>query len=311
LKGKPSWNRSIAGCNVFSLKVRFNASQLASLLLFLSGWDRQPVWLVMDRTNWKFGSTHHNLLIISVQIGDTAIPLIWKALGKAGNSSSEERIALMKTLLRFMDKSLIKGLLADREFIGEKWLSWLQEEGIGFVTRLKGNMVTTLENGGTITLAKLFADLRENTHSTVRNLRLGKHLCFDIQAKRTSKGLVITGSHGLYNETGEPVNIYRKRWTIECGFACLKRKGFNLEDTHLIHAQRLETLMGIVAIAFAWTLRIGLAACTPKRKNHGYNANCRFTIGKQLLVYAMRSLEKFLDSINCLFQGGELNHAVV
>jgi hypothetical protein len=35
---------------------------------------------VMDRTNWKLGSTDLNLLVLGVALGDVVLPLIWKVL---------------------------------------------------------------------------------------------------------------------------------------------------------------------------------------------------------------------------------------
>lgn len=279
----------------------------------LAGRSEQPLWLAIDRTNWKFGKTPHNLLVISAQVGDTSVPLVWKALDKSGNSNGEERISLMQTLLGFLDKSRIKGVLADREFIGENWFGWLQEQGIPFITRVKGNMIATLEDGGTIALDRLFSGLREGGCSDLITARLGK-LTVQLQAKRTAKGLVIVACHRM-EPTGEndpqPVNLYRKRWTIECAFACLKRKGFNLEDTHLLHAERLETLMAIVVIAFTIMLNIGMVLPEPPRKKHGYHANCRFTIGKQILTYAANSAEKLLNTITSPFRNPSVNKTVV
>lgn len=292
--GQRSGHPITVGYSVFSQKVTFDAGQLAHLLLFLARWNGEPLWLAMDRTNWQFGETDHNLLVISAQVGDTAVPLIWKALGKAGNSNAQERIALMQRLLRFLPKNKIAGLLADREFIGETWLGWLIGERIPFVTRLKGNMIARCADGSTLKLSQLYRQLREGGHSTVQVVTLGKALTLSVQAKRTSKGLVIVACDELEQELTEPVNLYRRRWKIECAFACLKRKGFELEDTHIAEAKRLETLMGVVAIAYAWAFIIGMLAPNPVIKTHGYPANCRFTIGKHMLIHAANFTEKIM-----------------
>jgi len=291
--------------------VRFEAGELARLILFLARWDGQPLWLAMDRTNWEFGETDHNLLVISAQIGDTAVPLLWKALGKAGNSNADERIALMQKLLCFLPKEKIAGLLADREFIGEKWLGWLIRQNIPFVTRVKENMIARLEDGATLKLLQLHRQLREGSHSTTQVVKLGKELRLNIQAKRTTKGLVIIACHGLEQELAEPVNLYRKRWKIECAFACLKRKGFELEDTHLTHAGRLETLMAAVVIAYAWAFIVGMLAPQPKTKANTYTANCRFTLGKHALIHAANFTEKIMSLTVYAFAVLGVNHAVV
>jgi hypothetical protein len=269
---------------------------LARLLLFLAQWDGQKLWLVMDRTHWEFGKTNHNLLVISAGLGDTAMPLIWKALDKDGASNAGEAVALMKRLLMFLPALQIAGLLADREFIDQGWMAWLQKQGVPFVIRIKQNTLATLEKGSTIPVSRICARLREGQCSAIYPVTLSKGARVGVQGKRTSKGIVIVVCSRM-PPGAEPVNLYRRRWKIECGFACLKRKGFELEDTHLIHADRLETLMGIVAIAFAWALAIGLLHPKPAIKKHGYPANCRFTLGKQTLIHAMNFTEKIMKLI--------------
>jgi hypothetical protein len=304
-------HRSTGGYSVFSQSIRFESGQLARLLLFLTQWDGSPLWLSIDRTQWEFGKTKHNLLVISAHVGDTAVPLMWRALNKDGASNAGECIALMKRLLVFLPAVRIAGLLADREFLGEKWMAWLQQQHIPFVIRLKKNLLTRLENGGTQSLASLCAGVRTGAYGKRHRVTLGKGLPVGVQGKRTSKGLVVVAFSGAWPGEAEPVNLYRKRWKIESGFACLKRKGFELEDTHLVHADRLETLMGIVAIAFAWALAIGILAPNPKRKKHGYPANCRFTLGKHSLIHALNFTEKIIKLITYAFTITNVNGGVV
>ena len=53
----------------------------------------------MDRTHWQFGETDINVLVIGICQEKTCIPIVWTLLGKAGNSNTEERIALMERFL--------------------------------------------------------------------------------------------------------------------------------------------------------------------------------------------------------------------
>ncbi len=54
-----------------------------------------PYRLSLDRTNWKFGSTNINILMISVCYNGVGIPLIWSMLNKRGNSNEKERKELL------------------------------------------------------------------------------------------------------------------------------------------------------------------------------------------------------------------------
>lgn len=244
-------------------------------------------------------------------MGDTAVPLVWRALAKAGNSNADERISLMERVLALVPTTKIAGVLADREFIGERWLAWLMERGIPFVTRMKETMIATLPDGRSLPLKRLFRSIGSGCPSMLYTVTLSGGLTLQVQAKRTINGLVIVATHGLESCAAEPVNIYRKRWRIECAFACLKRKGFELEDTHLIHADRLERLMAVVVIAYAWAFIIAECLPPPTIKNHGYLANCLFTLGKHTLIHALQNTEKITKLIAYAFNLLGVNHPVV
>ena len=49
---------------------------------------------------------------------------------------------------------------------------------------------------------------------------------------------------------GSAIRTYAYRWEIETFFSCLKERGFNFEDTHMIDLQRVKKLMALLAIAF-------------------------------------------------------------
>ena len=71
--------------------------------------------LCLDRTNCKIGRKQINLLVLAVATRRYRVPLIWTVLGKTGNSSTKERIALMKRYLDLFGAESIKSLLANRD----------------------------------------------------------------------------------------------------------------------------------------------------------------------------------------------------
>ncbi len=56
--------------------------------------------LILDRTNWKWGKRDINILLLSVAYKGIGIPLFWSVLDSAGTSSTSERIAILKKLLK-------------------------------------------------------------------------------------------------------------------------------------------------------------------------------------------------------------------
>jgi len=94
--------------------------KLVSRFIFGILLEKENLILVMDRTNWKFGNTNINILMLGVCYKNMAIPLIFKMLYKHGNSDSAERIDLMSKFIEWFGREKIDCLLANREFIGYK-----------------------------------------------------------------------------------------------------------------------------------------------------------------------------------------------
>jgi len=81
-------------------------------------------------------------------------------LDKRGNSDTRERIALIQKFIDRFGKECIKGILADREFIGKDWFNWLLKNKLSFVIRIKNNTLTTNSKGLAIDIDALFYDLK-------------------------------------------------------------------------------------------------------------------------------------------------------
>jgi hypothetical protein len=66
--------------------------------------------LTMDRTNWKWGKSNINILILGIAYQGTAIPIYWDLLDKRGNSDTTEKIAwydfLSCTVIKIRDGNI-------------------------------------------------------------------------------------------------------------------------------------------------------------------------------------------------------------
>lgn len=92
----------------------------------------QQLKITIDRTQWR----DKNVFVISLIWDKRAIPLYWQLLDKKGSSNIEEQKSLIKPVLElFKDYEII--ILGDREFGSVKLGSWLCEQQVKFVFRVK------------------------------------------------------------------------------------------------------------------------------------------------------------------------------
>lgn len=231
---------------------------LARLLVHLFPVGEGPWYLTLDRTNWKFGKTEINFLVLGIAYQGMALPVMWTVLDKAGNSDTEERTALLQRFVKQFGQTRIQALLADREFVGGHWFAWLQAQGIPFHIRLKRN--TLLPNAWNVPMRAdvLFGSLKPGQPSRLQGRRPAWGCFVHLSALRLDDGdLLLIASSGAPPQAA--FAAYARRWEIETLFGALKSRGFNFEDTHLTHPDRLGKLLALLALAFAWTYRTGQA----------------------------------------------------
>src|SRR5690606_36658473 len=91
----------------------------------------------IDRTEWHFGKTPINILMASLVYQGTAFPLVWIMLGKAGSTSGAEQRGLLRKLFLVVEPERLRVVLADREFIGRPFMSYLSAHGVGYGLRIR------------------------------------------------------------------------------------------------------------------------------------------------------------------------------
>ena len=265
----------------FFQHVRLDGDVVARLIICLLDL-KGPKLLALDRTNWKLGKTDINFLVLAIVTRRFKVPLMWSLLGNSGNSSTRQRKKLIRRYLRVFGASSIEALLADREFIGDKWLDFLAENNVPFVVRLRENMHIHTEDGRRFQLRSLLRKRRKGQWKgwlggmahTPKNL-------FRFQGKRIKGGELIWVATNI-DAPKNTLKLYRKRWGIECLFADAKTRGFNIEDTHITDPHKLATLLTIVALAMTWAYRCASQAMGRQgipKKAHKRRATSWFRVG--------------------------------
>ena len=246
----------------------------------------KPFVLAMDRTNWDFGTTPINILMISVMFKGVGIPLIWTLLPGAGNSHTDARTGLLDQLFKTYPDLKIASLTGDREFIGEAWMRYLDSHKIPFVLRLRENQHVVREGFATLTIAHIARNLQRGKSMILKgSCRLGQHVADTSPRVRLVILRLKTGELLALACSGRPrqaLDRYRCRWTIETLFGNLKTKGFNLEDTHITNAEKLSTLLCVLALSVALAVKTGAGMAKLKPiplKKHGRKAWSVFALG--------------------------------
>jgi len=208
----------------FFREFEVNYLSIAHFVLDFFGLSKQPVYLSLDRTNWKFGKANINIFMLGIVHKGIALPLLWSLLDKRGNSNAGERISLMETYIKWFGKENILGVLGDREFIGDIWFEFLLELEIPFYIRVKHNLISSNARGQEVKLSSLFYHLRPGEQEVLIGKRkIGKHKLY-LSALRLNDGeLLIVATNQCPIDA---IKKYALRWEIETLFGCLKTRGF-------------------------------------------------------------------------------------
>lgn len=233
---------------LFTIKQKHLAPLVLSMLP-----QKNNLTLALDRTNWKLGRTHVNFLVLALCYRGLAIPLLWSVLGKAGNSNTDERIDLIDSLLELVSLEQIALLVADREFIGKRWLADLEQQQIPYLVRIRSNaLIGSSERARPA--AMVFASLGVGQKQVLKKKQwvYGQRV-FIVGLRLKSELLIVATNLSAKRALAH----YGQRWEIETLFAALKSRGFDLEATHVCSRERLDRLFAVVALAFTWAYVVG------------------------------------------------------
>ena len=246
--------------------------------------------LIIDRTNWKLGKTHLNLLVLSIVYQGIAIPIYWVSLDKAGTSHTDERIySVVKSIYR-IGKHRIAGILADREFIGSQWFAWLKSNNINFTIRIKQNMLVGrfIDDQRPTPVHSLFRQLKNERRKYLKQQFYLGGVPVYLAASKAPNGQLLIVATSRYNRLA--LKNYKRRWEIETLFGCWKSKGFRLEDTRMTDKHKIENLVSVLVIAFCWVYLVGIKQASNKplpTKSHGRKSQSLFRYGYDILRQAV------------------------
>jgi len=226
------------------------------LIVWLENWPADTeLTLLLDRTevNDRF-----NILMLAVAFRGRAIPLTWDILDHEGSCSFAEQRRLLDRIEPHLPAFALISLMGDAEFRSRELFTYAIDRGWDFALGHKGD-------------AHIF---RTDTQTWQRLDSLpvppGKPLYLE--------SVLLTKNHPFgplnliafwdaedecvrYRFTNRPANGFTLRWTrrrswIEGLFRDFKSGGFQLQNTRLEHADRLDHLLLVMAIAMLWFVAI-------------------------------------------------------
>lgn len=287
---------------------------LGITLLIIKLTDMQSnVYLALDRTNWKIGRKNINVLYIGLILPNGIfIPIMWELYNKRGNTSEEERSEFIKRFLGVwrVHKDLNITLLADREFIGKNWFSFLKKAGFSLVIRARwqdywkevslscGKLIPKLER-------YIFRKINKQGFFQVPITLNGQQFYYTVllnsakRKKKKDKWMVLITDKANIQWIKQS---YPMRWSIEVFFYHCKTNGFNLEDLNLSKPLKAQLMMGVTALGYVLSIINALKNNQLRKvkkqffkaKNKSYNRVSLFRLGYDLLKNSIHSLADFI-----------------
>jgi len=270
-------------------------------------------YLIMDRTDFSIGERWVNLLVIGVEWHGIFIPLTWKDLGERKSSNTAERLEVLDQLLAWWKASglplPILQVIADREFIGQQWISALIKRELLFVIRMKSNLKLPawlhgqLKNRA-VSLKAMARYMKINGLQQMEVAIKGTHmvnLMLMPQEHANAKEDFVLLLANL-EDWKEVQQAYRHRWPIECCFKHMKSNGFNLEDINLEGDHKVNLMFAILTMVYVLAVQEGILK--------GYHENIKIityadgTKGPEesLFRYGLFYLKQKVQNLNELVQ---------
>lgn len=297
--------------------------QFVCILVIRTFCQSPDCYLLLDRTNWKYGKIHINLLVIGLLYRDVFIPLVWLDLGHAGNSNCKQRLALLDKLIDIWSLSGVPmpqlHIAGDREFIGFAWFKGLEKRGIKFVMRIRANFKIELWHKGKIKDRKLAlkviqrylsASCKTYVEAVLMSELIVKLTVFDNDSSRGKAAHIFLMTN--MDDMTESSKFYRKRYKIEICFKHLKKSGLRLEELSVQGQHKIDLMFAVLTLIYLMAIQKGIIHfenVEPQKMNIFYDpkpfiapAKSVFMQGFEILLAEVFSFEEFIQAIDELIQ---------
>ena len=228
---------------------------------------RDSITVAMDWTEFDADDQATIMLSLLSHHG-RATPLIWLSIDKATlkNRRNGYEHQVLRRLAEVLPANVRVRIVADRGFGDQKLYRLLTEAlRFDFVIRFRGNIQVTAASGETRKAADWIgaggrARTLRDASVTGDNYRVGTVVC--VHAKDMKEPWCLAASSAEEIPSARAlINLYARRWGIECGFRDAKdlRFGMGMGSMHVSTPERRDRLWLLCALAVALLTLLGAA----------------------------------------------------
>ena len=215
--------------------------------------------LIMDCSKVGF---HHRILTVSIAYKKRALPLIWSVhRGRKGHVGYTQQLDLLEQIAALVPEETEVTLLGDAGFESVHLLNWMKAHGWHFVIRHPGKNQVCWDGQNWVKLGEI--PIQEGETRIIGWVQLTeKHKAGPFWltihwAHGEDEPWFLIADHPPKSRQRRPIQLYGVRMWTEEMYGDMKGHGFDLEDTHLLHADRISRLVLAVCIAFVWLITLG------------------------------------------------------
>lgn len=244
------WISRVLGNELIDIKQVM--APFASEVLERSAEDGRTIVVMIDQS--KINDAHQ-MVMISLRMGERALPLAWHVKKTQGAIGFCEQKDLLEAVVALLPSSAYVTLMGDRFYGSPALIDWCREHGWGWRLRCRQDLLVFDAEGGETTLADCFSrGERMLTNVMLTKKRALTNIAM-LQEESHAEPWIIALSDP---PTKWRAHDYGMRWGIEAMFSDYKRRGFNLEDSQIERTDRLDRLILVLSLAFYWAVSTGM-----------------------------------------------------
>jgi hypothetical protein len=227
----------------------------------------QTIVLMMDQSHIN---DVNEVLMLSVRIGERALPVAWRVRKTQGNIGFVTQKDLLDAVKEWLPENSNVMLAADRFYGTANLIGWCQATQWSYRIRLKGNL-TLQHEGGEMTTGEV---LKLSPEGLEKAELYGSGVLTNIgvlheKGHREAWIIAMDSKPNKYKTLD-----YGLRWGIEPMFSDFKSRGFGLAQSQIQKPERLERLILVMAIAMYWAVSCGTAE-QRKTAESGVKRGCK------------------------------------